>query len=111
MRDNLLFKIYVSKWINFVIQDVLTENESNHLRLLKELFRNNEFLVKYFVDSTLIGKLCSRMLNQKEQHKFVEIKYLEIFRLFCIVGDTINTGNQIILLEKFIKGLKKTPIT
>lgn len=51
------------------------------------------------------------MLNQKEQHKFVEIKYLEIFRLFCLVGDNINTGNQIILLEKFIKGLKKTPIT
>jgi DNA-binding MltR family transcriptional regulator len=111
VRDNLLFKIYVSKWINFVIQDVLTENEPNHLKLLKELFRDNEFLVKYFVDSTLIGKLTSRMLNQKEQHKFVEIKYLEIFRLFCIVGNNINTGNQIILLEKFIKGLKKTPTT
>ena len=41
VRDNLLFKIYVSKWINFVIQDVLVENEQSHLNLLKELFKNN----------------------------------------------------------------------
>lgn len=41
VRDNLLFKIYVAKWVNFVIQDVLVENEPTHLKLLKELFKNN----------------------------------------------------------------------
>ena len=35
VRNNLLFKIYVSKWINFVIEDVLVENEPSHLSLLK----------------------------------------------------------------------------
>ena len=35
---------------------------------------------------------------RKSSYKFYEIKYLEIFRLFCLVGNTVNTGNQIILL-------------
>lgn len=60
------------------------------------------------MDQVLIEKFSSKMLSQKENYKFVEIKYLEIFRLFCIVGNTVNTGNQINLLEKFIKALKKT---
>lgn len=41
VRDNLLFKIYISKWINFVIEDVIVENQSSHLNLLKEMFRSN----------------------------------------------------------------------
>ena len=97
VRDNLLFKIYISKWINFVIQDVLVENEPSHLNLLKELFKNNEFLVKNFVDAVLIEKFANKMLR-KSSYKFYEKKYLEIFRLFCLVGESVNTGNQIILL-------------
>lgn len=48
------------------------------------------------------------MLGQKDHFIFVEKKYLEIFRLFCIVGDNINTQNQINILNKFIKELRKT---
>jgi hypothetical protein len=65
IRDNLLFKIYISKWINFVIEDVLTENQPSHLNLLKEMFKDNEFLVKNFVSDNLVEKLSSRMINQK----------------------------------------------
>jgi len=54
IRDNLLFKIYISKWINFVIEDVLTENQPSHLNLLKEMFKDNEFLVKNFVSDNLV---------------------------------------------------------
>jgi hypothetical protein len=110
VRDNLLFKIYVSKWINFVIKDVIAMNQASHLNLLKELFRDNEFLVKNFVTDGLVSKLANRMINQKEHFLFYEKKYLEIFRLFCLVGDNINTSNQIRILTHFIKQLRTDDI-
>jgi hypothetical protein len=70
VRDNLLFKIYVSKWINFVIEDTLTENQPSHLNLLKELFKDNEFLVKNFVTDNLVKRLADRMINQKDYFMF-----------------------------------------
>lgn len=76
MRDNLLFKIYVSKWINFVIEDVLIENQQSQLNLLKELFKDNEFLVKNFVTDNLVKELADRMINQKDNFMFYEKKYL-----------------------------------
>lgn len=76
MRDNLLFKIYVSKWINFVIEDVLIENQQSQLNLLKELFKENEFLVKNFVTDNLVKDLADRMINQKDHFIFYEKKYL-----------------------------------
>lgn len=63
------------------------------------------------MDEVLIDKLAQQMLGQKDDFNFVEKKYLEIFRLFCIVGETINTQNQINILNKFIKELKKTDIS
>lgn len=51
------------------------------------------------------------MLGQKDYFVFVEKKYLEIFRLFCIVGDNINTQNQINILNKFIRELRKTEVS
>jgi hypothetical protein len=111
VRDNLLFKIYISKWINFVIQDVIVENQSSHLSLLKEIFKDNEFLVKNFVTDNLVRKLADKMTNQKKDFMFVEKKYLEIFRLFCIVGEErINTSNQIKILNHFIKQLRTDDI-
>lgn len=35
-----------------------------------------------------------------------EKKYLEIFRLFCIVGNTVNTHNQKLILDHFINVLR-----
>lgn len=76
VRDNFSFKIYISKWINFIIEDVLVENQPSHLNLLKELFKNNEFLVKNFVTDDLVKKLADKMMNQKDTFLFVEKKYL-----------------------------------
>lgn len=80
-----------------MIEDVVVENQPSHLNLLKELFRDNEFLVKNFVTVGLVKSLAKGM-QQKDNFLFHEKKYLEIFRLFCIVGDKINTSNQIIIL-------------
>lgn len=46
------------------------------------------------------------MINQKDNFMFYEKKYLEIFRLFCIVGESINTSNQVKILNHFIKQLR-----
>lgn len=41
IRDNSLFKIHVSKWIMFILDDVINNNEESQLALIKELLRNN----------------------------------------------------------------------
>lgn len=76
IRDNIQFKIYVSKWINFVIEDVVRQNQPSHLKLLKELFKDNEFIVKNHVTDRTVEKLCKDMLDQKGDIDFNEKKYL-----------------------------------
>lgn len=111
VRNNVLFKIHVSKWINFIIEDVVTSNEGSHLRLLKEILRDNPFLINNLVTPKLVEMLSHRMINQKTEFLFYEIKYIEIFRLLCIVDEEINTNNQILVLEYFVKRLKTNDIT
>lgn len=111
IRDNLSFKIYVAKWINFILLDLIRQNEESHLKLIKEVFKNNQFLVKNFVDEEFVKSLAQNMLFQKENFEFVEIKYLSLFRLFCLVGQTINTSSQIAILNKFIKCLKENDLS
>ncbi len=41
IRKNKLFKMHISKWIMFVFEDVMHNNEPNHLRMLKELLEEN----------------------------------------------------------------------
>jgi hypothetical protein len=62
--------------------------------------------VKNFVTDDLVKKLSDKMMNQKDSFYFHEKKYLQIFRLFCIVGDNINTSNQIKILNHFIRELR-----
>jgi len=57
------------------------------------------------VSDQLLDKLSRRMLSLKKPHIFYEKKYLEIFRLFCIVGESINTSNQTKILVQFMKKL------
>jgi hypothetical protein len=56
------------------------------------------------------GGIAIPITKKKTDHEFIQKKYLEIFRLFCIVGNTINTSNQIKILNHFIKELKKNEI-
>jgi len=64
VRDNLLFKIHISKWINFVFLDVVSQNQPSHLKLLKEILKNNEFLINNFVTEALVRKLSNQIFNQ-----------------------------------------------
>ncbi len=67
-----------------MITDVLTVNEPSHLNLLKELFKDNEFLVKNFVTDDLVRKIANSMIDEdkvkttkkKSDHEFVQKKYL-----------------------------------
>jgi hypothetical protein len=106
IRDNKMFKIHISKWIMFILDDVIEKNEESHLGLIKELLKNNEFIVDNFVSDKLIQYLSHQMIDRKFNYIFHEKKYIEIFRLFCIVGGKVNTENQIKVLNHFIKELR-----
>ncbi len=106
IRDNPQFKIHVSKWITFIFEDVIRNDEEYQLKTLLQLLKNNSFFVNNFVTEELIDYLVGRMLdNPTPSHEFLQKKYIEIFRAFCICGDEVNSDNQVLILEKFIKKL------
>jgi hypothetical protein len=107
IRGNKLFKMHISKWIMFVFEDIINNNEKDHLNMIKELLLDNEFFVQNFVSEKLLKYLTDSMLDKlHDSPYFYEKKYLEIMRLFCITGTAVNTGNQIIIYNTFIKALK-----
>ena len=112
MRKNALFKMHISKWFEFILDDVIANNEPGQLNLLKELLRDNSFFVNNFVNERVITYLTNHYTNgpqhpqESERKKYHEKKYLEIFRLFCIVGNTVNTHNQKLVLDHFINALR-----
>ena len=50
VRNNCLFKMHISKWFEFILDDVISNKEVCQLNLLKELLRDNEFFVNNFVN-------------------------------------------------------------
>ena len=44
-----MFKIHVSKWIDFVIQDVVESDDSARLDTLTEILKGNELVVNNFI--------------------------------------------------------------
>ena len=84
IRDNVQFKIHVSKWITFIFEDVIQYNEEYQLKTLLQLLKNNSFFVNNFVNDDLVKYLVDRMLksNPNKSHEFLEKKYIEIFRAF-----------------------------
>lgn len=107
IRNNLLFKMHISKWFEFILDDVITKNEDCQLNLLKELLKDNAFFVDNFVNSTIIEYLTEHY-TKNEDKDYIEQKYLQIFRLLCIIGSKVNTANQKLILDHFIKKLKGT---
>ena len=63
IRDNLQFKIHVSKWIKFILEDVMRYNEEYQLKTLLELLSKNSFFVNNFVNAELVEYLVNRMFN------------------------------------------------
>jgi hypothetical protein len=105
IRNNLLFKMHISKWFEFILEDVIANNEPCQLSLLKELLRENAFFVDNFVTHTIIEHLTDHY-TKNESSEYIERKYLQIFRLLCIIGNKVNTANQKLILDYFIKKLK-----
>lgn len=64
IRKNRLFKMHISKWIMFVFEDVIQNNEPSHLKMLKELLEENDFFVTNFVSEKLIQYLTENMLHK-----------------------------------------------
>ena len=84
--DNNQFKIHISKWMEFILEDVINYNEEYILKTLLELLTNNSFFVNNFVTEDLIKYLVDNMLKPAG-FEFNEKKYVEIFRAFCICGN------------------------
>jgi hypothetical protein len=62
--------------------------------------------VNNFVNQQVIHYLTTHYTAVTTHAHYHEKKYLEIFRLFCIVGNTVNTHNQKLILDHFINVLR-----
>lgn len=100
--------MHVSKWFEFILDDVIASNIDCQLNLLKQLLQDNDFFVNNFVTKDIVEYLTSCFTNSLGDNKeFIERKYIQIFRLFCISGQKVNTSNQKLILDYFIKPLRQ----
>jgi hypothetical protein len=58
------------------------------------------------VTEEIVAYLTSSFGANPDNKDFTEKKYLEIFRLFCISSRSVNTHNQKIVLDHFIKPIQ-----
>lgn len=65
IRNNYLFKVHVSKWILFVIDDVIQSDQPSRLNALKEILKDNTFFVNNLVTPSLIQNLTKKMKESK----------------------------------------------
>ena len=86
---------------------MIANNEACQLNLLKELLRDNTFFVNNFINQQVVQYLAQSFIAKAEGPEYSEKKYLEIFRLLCIVGQSVNTHNQKLILDHFIKVLQE----
>ena len=106
IRHNDLFKMYVSKWLEFILDDVIATDVPGHLALLKELLHNNEFFTANFVNPEIIQYLTDCFEHAPQNPQFIEKKYLEIFQLLCVSGTNVNTQNQKLIVDYFLKKMQ-----
>jgi hypothetical protein len=59
IKNNYMFKVHVSKWIDFVIEDVIENNDPARLAALKEILKGNQLVVKNFIREQLIVHLAN----------------------------------------------------
>lgn len=45
VKDHLLFKLHVSRWIDFVIDDVIENDSSARLNTLMEILKENNLII------------------------------------------------------------------
>ena len=100
--------MHISKWFEFILEDVISNDVDCQLSLLKELLHDNDFFINNFVNQDIVAYLTSCFTPRPDKPDFTERKYLEIFRLFCISGKKVNTQNQKLILDHFLMVLHKT---
>lgn len=88
-----------------IFEDVMEYNEEYQLKTLLELLKNNTMFVNNFVTDEFVSFLAQTMIRTETDHEFKEIKYLEVFRAFCICGKEVNSNNQVLILNNFIQQL------
>lgn len=54
IMDNYQFKVHVSKWFMFILDDVEVYGDEYMLKTLLELLKNNIFFVNNFVTEELV---------------------------------------------------------
>lgn len=108
IRHNNLFKMHVSKWFEFILEDVIAGDVPVELSMLKELLLDNEFFTANFVNQDIVEYLTSCFANKNDNSDFTEKKYLEIFQLFCVSGNKVNTHNQKLIVDSFLLKIQGT---
>lgn len=76
IRKNCLFKMHVSKWFEFILEDVIIGDVPSQLALLKELLEENEFFTSNFVSQEIVEYLTSSFSDRSEHKEFSQKKYL-----------------------------------
>ena len=97
--------MHISKWFQFILDDVIHNNQLCQFNLIKELLKDNYFFVNNFVNKEIIEYLTSFFFNKSENKEYQEKKYLQIFRLFCITDNQVNNFNQKLIIDYFHKKL------
>lgn len=106
IKDNYKFKIHVSKWIDFVIEDVISSDDEPRLNTLKEILKGNHLVISNFIRDKLIEHLSEKARSIKAP----TTKYLQIFRSFCIVDKSPVTKNQTNIMNLFVKPVETTDL-
>ena len=77
IRNNNAFKLHISKWLIFIFEDVINENEEIQFKVLIEALKDNEFFVSNFISEQLVAYLVAKMFAEDKTNKdFVQKKYL-----------------------------------
>ncbi len=62
--------MHISKWFEFILEDVITNDVECQLNLLKELLEDNDFFISNFVSKEIIGYLTSCFQARGDQSEF-----------------------------------------
>lgn len=54
IKDNDQFKIHVNKWIMFIVEDIIENNEEYQLKTLLQLLKENSLFINNFVTDNFV---------------------------------------------------------
>jgi hypothetical protein len=63
--------MHVSKWFEFILDDVISADIDCQLSLLKELLLDNDFFISNFVSQEIVEYLTSSFSNASDNKNFI----------------------------------------